>query len=495
MSGVVFNGRRPAAPVVNDRLRTILTNHSDNNDAHLSFPYLGVSGEPVTNQWISFDRPMTDNFAAVGILYKNATATQANRSWIEFKRDSSNNLVVAGNQVTWMLNYPYPSGMSPWPSSVPRVDAVISIAQITDTTVRTFTHVKGTDTDVPQVASVGSSGAMNGNNQYSQATNVKFWGTDGAVNPSRYASLHYLFHSTITNPDGEVPTYTNPLDFYTDINHGTMCLMQGAHGTNYPLFVGNSDGTESTSVDSWHKFLLDNPSWCTCTRYTDRAAFPSVCPSDGNMLAYMRFDVQRPLNSTAYITTTVPSVGLDLSGFIYNASAPNATLHIDLDYAFLFYGIDDKGWIYDNDGYHDGSRAVNITVNQSDTEQEIFSDLGGFRVTARADTGSASIRIRSATGEDITVSRLTVTAKAKDGTGTQSWVNDVEGTSTTTSFTVPVGDTATFFSWFTYNSYVLQDYSKTYVKGEFNLGGTKKIIIEMSSSSALSLHVRGEVIE
>ena len=499
MSGVVFNGRRPAVPVVNDRLRTILTNHSGDTDAHLSFPYLGVSGEPVTNQWISFNRPMTDNFAAVGALYKNATATQANRSWIEFRRDSSNNLLAVGSsQLSYILNYPYPGGMSPWPSSVPKVDAVVTLAEITDHTILTFTDAPGgTSAHTPCIARVGSAVETVLNNQTSNAMQLAFWGTDGAVNPSWYASFHYLFHSKITNPDGAVPSYSNPVNFYTDIDHGTMCLMdgQGKLGTTSSMFAGGASG-EDTSANTWHKLLSDNPDWCTCTRYTDRPAFPSVCPSDGNMLAYMRFDTQRlRMSGTSYINVSAPSVGLDLSGFTYNASAPNATLHIDLDYAFLLYGIDDNGWIYDNDGYHDGSRTVNITINPSGTEQEIFPNLGGFRVTARANTGSASIRIRSATGEDITVSRLTVTAKSKDGTGTQSWVNDVEGTSTTTSFTVPVGDTATFFSWFTYNSYVLQNYSKTYVKGEFNLGGSKKIIIEMSSSSALSLHVRGEVIE
>ena len=88
MSGIVYDDERPFAPVVNDRLRTVLTNHNGQSDAHLSFPYLGILGEPMLKQYIAFDRPVTDNFGAAGVIYKKSTASQANRSWIEFQRDS-----------------------------------------------------------------------------------------------------------------------------------------------------------------------------------------------------------------------------------------------------------------------------------------------------------------------------------------------------------------------------------------------------------------------
>ena len=116
MSGIVYDEERPFVPVVNDRLRTVLTNHTGQSDAHLSFPYLGILGEPMLNQYMAFDRPKTDNFGAAGFIYKNATASQANRSWIEFQRDSSNNLIVsASSQMTWMLKYPCPAGGQGYP--------------------------------------------------------------------------------------------------------------------------------------------------------------------------------------------------------------------------------------------------------------------------------------------------------------------------------------------------------------------------------------------
>ena len=51
MSGIVYDEERPFVPVVNDRLRTVLTNHSGQSDAHLSFPYLGILGEPMLEQY------------------------------------------------------------------------------------------------------------------------------------------------------------------------------------------------------------------------------------------------------------------------------------------------------------------------------------------------------------------------------------------------------------------------------------------------------------
>ena len=474
-------------PVVNDRLRTVLTNHSGQSDAHLSFPYLGILGEPWTRQYISFDRVVTDNFGAAGVIYKNSTAAQANRSWIEFQRDSSNNLIVsASSQMTWMLKYPCPAGGQGYPS--PFADVVVSLAGINNYTAKGFTGTG--DAVVPSIAYGGSAYAMTSNNQVSNSMTFKFWGLGNISNATRYVSAHYLFHSDIRNlPTGYTPNYNNPVKFYTDIEHGTMGMMNGT-GT-WPLYVWDSGGQhESSSSTSWHKFLSDpnNSDWFRCTRFTDKDAFPSVCPSDGKMLAYMRFDMQSD-SQTSYISTTAPTVGLDLSGFTYNSSAPNATLHLDLDYAFLFYGTKGNGWIYDNDGYHDNVQTASASLQPSEREVDLFDDVGGLNIKAKCEYNGPMIRLRSATGSTIRVNKLTMVAKAKSQYGGDTWERDNTKT-ITTPFDIPVGGSTSFYYWYNYPAQVATNTSKTYLKAIFELENGKKLTFEINSTGGITLRLK-----
>lgn len=486
MSGIVYDEERPFVPVVNDRLRTVLTNHTGQSDAHLSFPYLGILGEPMLEQYLSFDRPKTDNFGAAGVIYKNATASQANRSWIEFQRDSSNNLIVsASSQMTWMLKYPCPAGGQGYPS--PYADVVVSLAGISDYTARGFTG--NGDSVTPSIANGGAAYAMTSNNQVSNSMTFKFWGLDGISNVTRYVSAHYLFHTEIQNlPSGVTPNYNNPVKFYTDINHGTMGMMNGT-GT-WPLYVWDSGSQQEGTSTSWHKFLSDpnNSDWFTCTRFTDKDAFPATCPSDGKMLAYMRFDMQSD-SQTSYICTTAPTVGLDLSGFTYNANAPGATLHIDLDYAFLFYGTKGNGWIYDNDGYKDNVQTASVSLQPSEREVELFSNVGGLNINAKCEYNGPMLRLRSATGSAIRVNKLTMVAKAKSQYGADTWVRDNTKT-ITTEFDIPAGGGTSFYYWYNYPVQVASNTSKTYLKAIFELSNGKKLTFEINSSGGITLRLK-----
>ena len=486
MSGIVYDDERPFAPVVNDRLRTVLTNHNGQSDAHLSFPYLGILGEPMLKQYIAFDRPVTDNFGAAGVIYKKSTASQANRSWIEFQRDSSNNLIVnASSQMMWMLKYPFPAGGQGFLS--PYADVVVSLAGISDYTARGFTG--NGDSVVPSIAYGGSPSAMTGHGDVSKAVTFKFWGLDNISNATRYVSAHYLFHTDIRNlPTGYTPNYSNPVKFYTDINHGTMGMMHG-NGT-WPLYVWDTGSQQESSSTSWHKFLIDpnNSDWFRCTRFTDKDAFPSTCPSDGKMLAYMRFDMQSS-ESTSYISTTAPTVGLDLSGFTYKSDAPGATLHVDLDYAFLFYGTKGNGWIYDNDGYMDNVQTASISMQPSEREDELFSNVGGLNIRAKCEYNGPMIRLRSATGSAIRVNKLTMVAKAKSQYGGDTWERDNTKT-ITTAFDIPVGDNTTFYYWYNYPATVASNTSKTYLKAIFELSNGKKLTFEINSSGGITLRLK-----
>ena len=440
-------------------------------------------------QYIAFNRPETDNFGAAGVIYKNSTASQANRSWIEFQRDSSNNLIVsASSQMTWMLKYPCPEGGQGYPS--PYADVVVSLAGISDYTARGFTG--NGDAVVPSIASGGYPVAMTANNQTSHSMKFKFWGLDGISNATRYVSAHYLFHSDIRNlPTGYTPNYSNPVKFYTDIEHGTMGMMHGI-GV-WPLYVWDSvsQPPRESSSDSWHKFLSDpnNSDWFRCTRFTDKDAFPSTCPSDGKMLAYMRFDMQSSESQTSYISTTAPTVGLDLSGFTYKSEAPGATLHIDLDYAFLFYGTKGNGWIYDNDGYMDNVQTASISMQPSEVEYNLFSNVAGMSIAALCGMNVSMIRLRSTTGSVIRVNKLTMVAKAKPGLyGGDTWARDNTKT-VTTPFDIPAGANA-FYYWYNYTVQVATNTAKTYLKAIFELDNGKKITFEINSSGGITLRLK-----
>lgn len=437
-------------------------------------------------QYIAFDRPETDNFGAAGVIYKNATASQANRSWIEFQRNSSNNLIVsASSQMMWMLKYPFPAGGQGYPS--PYADVVVSLAGISDYTARGFTG--NDDSVVPSIAYGGSPSAMTGHGDVSKAVTFKFWGLDSISNATRYVSAHYLFHSDIRNlPTGYTPNYSNPVKFYTDIDHGTMGMMNGT-GT-WPLYVWDSGSQQEGSSTSWHKFLSDpnNSDWFRCTRFTDKIAFPSTCPSDGKMLAYMRFDMQSD-SQTSYISTTAPTVGLDLSGFTYKPDAPGATLHIDLDYAFLFYGTKGNGWIYDNDGYMDNVQTASISMQPSEVEYNLFSNVAGMSIKALCGMNGPMIRLRSTTGSDIRVNKLTMVAKAKPGLyGGDTWSRDNTKT-VTTPFDIPAGGNA-FYYWYNYTAQVAINTAKTYLKAIFELSNGKKLTFEINSSGGITLRLK-----
>ncbi len=493
MSGVIFaSSPYPMPPYVDDRLRLVMVNGSQGvADAHLSFPYLGVRGEPVPSQLISRDRPRTDNMYAAAYFRSTASTVHS----IELTRDSSNVLHVSNWQnMAWAYNFPNGgtagngADIVIMPVAPNNYEPAASTTEQAQYTVfpRRSEAVDSTDWCAVRINSSGSSGEklLNGDAGMFHVGYLST-GSTSIDQPMRYCSVHYLLRTSIVNGPSS-PNFYDAIRFHASPENGTL---GGFEGSSLPLYDMDPVTGEETEADSWHhRCRLVNPSHpngFTCVRYTNNSTLPSICPDSGEMMAYMRMDMQTS-SSTSYISISMPTVGITLPNFNYNTSAPNTRLKISLQYSLFVCSTNHTGgFIFNDDNFHQPTMK-SLSCTPSDTPYTIEENVGGFKISLLYySTGNqADVRIQSVTGASISVGTCKIFSSSRDSSNTtateqRNW--EITNTKTLSNITVSDSSPTTIFN---YSRYVLTTNSQTYTHVDIRYGSGYKNRLEIQFRTA-----------
>ena len=505
MSGVIFSpADHPMPPVVDDHLRLIMVNGGHGAaDAHLSFPYLGVRGDPLPTQLIARDRPATDNMHAAAYFRSTANSVHS----IEFVRDVNNGLHVTNAQnMAWTYNFPN-GGVAGNGADIVIMPAAQNAYDPPDITTSVAAFRSVFPRDINNTASVevemihGSAHSANPGRVgevplYDDAGMfcACYYGTGGNTNPRRYGSVHYLLKTSIVDGSPET-SYYDAIQFHTSPENGTV----GGFGSYKPLYTTDPDtGAESESVDTWHRRCrLINPTHpdsFTCTRYTNGTTLPAICPPSGNMMTYMRMDMQTT-DATSYIAISMPTVGITLPNFNYDSSAPGTRIRVDLEYSMLMCLVDhgstaSGGFIFNDDGYY--QKSINtLSWSPSSSQYVLEENIGGFELSAYyyATGLIADIRLKSKTGSSITIGECTMFAESmlKANASELQW----EQTNTTTLTNIEVSSSSPT-NILRYNQYVLPSTNQTYAHLVIRYGPSRRnrLEIQLWTAGATTLRYR-----
>ena len=323
-------------------MRTTITNHENGkDDAHISFPHLGVDGVTLDDLFISKNRPSSDNLYAAAVYFPHAFAADSDRNYIEFSYDSTaqHNLQVVSNRMSCIKEYPY--------AGAPNSNMVIIPSSFGNFDELTFlTGDSGANKS--QGGSVGPDGVTVPS---STILSRGYYGMERVTlgdTVARRASVHYFIHTEII--DGG--SYTEPVKFITDPAKG--CLAACSSSASLGLASFDSTTGQRTSTNTIDRLWYENNDIFKCSRFYGGSALPTACPSNGKMNAYFRFDIEPALgtesgtyDSSGYINFYAPSIGLDISGFTYSDNRPNARLRIEIEHAWMFAATRNHGNIFD----------------------------------------------------------------------------------------------------------------------------------------------------
>lgn len=343
MSGWKIPGAsRLFLPTYLGRMRTTVTNHEHGqDDAHISFPHLGVGGVTLDDLFISKNREASDNLYGAAAYFPHAFAADGDRNYIEFSYDSTpqHNLQVVANRMTCIKEYPY--------AGAPNSNMVILPASFGNFDELSFLH----GNDGANKGQSGSTGVNGVTIPSSIILSRGYFGMGGVTlseTVARRASVHYFIHTEII--DGG--SYTEPVKFITDPAKG--CLAASNSSTSLGLASFDTTTGKRTSTRTIDRLWYENNDIFKCTRFYGGSALPTTCPGNGKMNAYFRFDIEPALGSAAgtydssgYIRFYAPSVGLDISGFTYSDNLPNARLRIEIEQAWMFAATRNHGNIFD----------------------------------------------------------------------------------------------------------------------------------------------------
>ena len=446
MSGIwTPDGTRSLVPLDRGSMAAVISNKSTDSTTVelLSFPSLSDNGDDVRGQLITSNRATTANFKGATAIYAPAGTR---KSYVTFNFDAGHNVQVYSQTNAAVTFY---DGSLVWFFPANNGHLVRHYGNYVSYDKK-FAGTPGIDGDVSNHL---------GDQFVFQAENGS---------PSTfYGTFHYLLTSSISNGASD---YTAPCKYYAGDTYGIN------HGCIGGVYVNRYDSSRTTKalVDMIDDINNGNTPFC-CKRITG-PGLPQSCPDNGSYKAYLRYDMRSKVPSLYYHYFLVPGVALDVSGFTYKSSYPNARLTVQLEYSALIYRVPEGGWIRDNDAILPNTVTATIALNPSETPFVIMSSAG-YQLVAIVTVSSAKIGIRpySSTANGFTIETCRV-ERYQDGgnVSAEAWAVTTTDTNKTATYSSP-------YEMFTFNQYVLQNTVKCNVEVTLKIktSGNKTIYIKI----------------